>query len=925
MSYGVVAPTDPLAGGGSLYGRDGDAQRADALQLAEMGGGAPPNGRGPGVAGAGAGAGGAPRMHRHPGSARALRPDSRGASPPPPLGAALRRAQRSKYESLDYEVVENTVYRAETAARSHLDRIQRSAAKWSMCALLGIITAAASFAVNYGVENLAALKFRATLALLAAGRPAASFLTYASINCALVAAAALLTTQFAPAAAGSGIAEVKAYLNGINVPDIFLLRTLLVKLAGSLAAVAGGLAVGKEGPFVHAGACIGALLSQGGPDWLAPHWFRQYWNDRDRADLVACGSAAGIAAAFRSPVGGVLFALEEATTWWRNQLMWYAFFTTAVCSVAVRLFMKACASDTACGFFGSGGLIYYEIREGQEGFELFELLPVLLLGIVGGLAGSAFNAANQRLAAWRAARRRRAAAAPGGGGGAGGRVAEAVVLALLTSAVSFALPLMARCQACPPDAAEPCPRPDFDSSGNFLPYACPAPEAQYNGLATLFFNTQDDAIRNLFSSKTRREYSVPTLITFAGVFYCLALLTYGAALPTGVFVPGILCGAAYGRLVGVFVADIHPRQTVDEGTYALLGAASFLGGSMRLTVCTCVMLLELTNNLSLLPLVMLVLLVAKAVGDGTGVKPVYETLMDSKGLPFLPPASDGLMRHITAAEACGAPAVCFQRVERVAVILDTLGATGHSGYPVVTPGDGGEQVIVGIILRNHLIKLLASGRAFQPTPFVCEAASRVAFSYSQAEFSSHTSEPAPSLSSLRLSDDQLVMHVDLGPYVNPSYYVVQEDASLAKVYTLFRTLGLRHLAVIPRATEVRGIITRSDLLSGQLERRFLEPSPDASAGDADAAAAAGGDGGGGDGDDGRPLLGGRGGRGGGGGGVQQRARRQGSGSGEWGGWATDDEEDPSMMTRRQAATRNLLNLNDRFRYQRSSHTAGGAR
>lgn len=36
----------------------------------------------------------------------------------------------------------------------------------------------------------------------------------------------------------------------------------MVKLLGSVGAVAGGLAVGKEGPFVHAGACLGALLSQ---------------------------------------------------------------------------------------------------------------------------------------------------------------------------------------------------------------------------------------------------------------------------------------------------------------------------------------------------------------------------------------------------------------------------------------------------------------------------------------------------------------------------------------------------------------------------------------------------------------------------------------------------------------------------------------
>jgi hypothetical protein len=63
--------------------------------------------------------------------------------------------------------------------------------------------------------------------------------------------------------------------------------------------------------------------------------------------------------------------------------------------------------------------------------------------------------------------------------------------------------------------------------------------------------------------------------------------------------------------VGMFVTGLNLGHNVDEGTYALLGAASFLGGSMRMTVSSCVMLLELTNNLALLPLVMLVLLVAK--------------------------------------------------------------------------------------------------------------------------------------------------------------------------------------------------------------------------------------------------------------------------------------------------------------------------
>jgi chloride channel 7 len=42
--------------------------------------------------------------------------------------------------------------------------------------------------------------------------------------------AAVLTVFVAPAAAGSGIPEVKAYLNGVDAPSIFSLKTLLVKV-----------------------------------------------------------------------------------------------------------------------------------------------------------------------------------------------------------------------------------------------------------------------------------------------------------------------------------------------------------------------------------------------------------------------------------------------------------------------------------------------------------------------------------------------------------------------------------------------------------------------------------------------------------------------------------------------------------------------
>jgi len=76
--------------------------------------------------------------------------------------------------------------------------------------------------------------------------------------------------------------------------------------------------VGKEGPMVHTGACIASILGQGGSKkyGLTWSWLRYFKNDRDRRDMITCGAAAGVAAAFRSPVGGVLFALEEAASWY---------------------------------------------------------------------------------------------------------------------------------------------------------------------------------------------------------------------------------------------------------------------------------------------------------------------------------------------------------------------------------------------------------------------------------------------------------------------------------------------------------------------------------------------------------------------------------------------------------------------------------
>jgi hypothetical protein len=57
-----------------------------------------------------------------------------------------------------------------------------------------------------------------------------AFLVYAGANMLLVMLAAMLCVYIGPSAAGSGIPEVKAYLNGVDTPHVFSLNTLVVKV-----------------------------------------------------------------------------------------------------------------------------------------------------------------------------------------------------------------------------------------------------------------------------------------------------------------------------------------------------------------------------------------------------------------------------------------------------------------------------------------------------------------------------------------------------------------------------------------------------------------------------------------------------------------------------------------------------------------------
>ncbi|WOL11914.1 chloride channel protein CLC-c [Canna indica] len=711
---------------------------------------------------------------------------------------AIIGAKVSPIESLDYEIVENDLFKQDWRSRKKVQIFQYIFLKWTLALLIGLATGLVGFFNNIAVENIAGFKLLLTSNLMLEHRYFTAFLAFGGINLILAASAATLCAYIAPAAAGSGIPEVKAYLNGVDAHSILAPSTLFVKIFGSIGGVSAGFVLGKEGPMVHTGACIANLLGQGGSRkyHLTWKWLRYFKNDRDRRDLITCGSAAGVAAAFRAPVGGVLFALEEAASWWRSALLWRTFFTTAVVAVVLRSLIQYCRSGR-CGLFGEGGLIMFDISSSISTYSTSDLIAIIILGVIGGVFGALFNYLLDKILRIYSVINEK---------GAPFKILLTMTISFITSCCAYGVPWLAKCTPCPTDLKEQCPT--IGRSGNFKNFQCPP--GHYNDLASLFLNTQDDAIRNLFSGGTENEFHMSTLFIFFTAIYCLGLVTYGVAVPSGLFIPVILAGSTYGRIVGTLLG---PISDLDAGLFALLGAASFLGGTMRMTVSVCVILLELTNDLLILPLVMLVLLISKTVADGFN-KGVYDQIVIMKGLPYMEAHAEPHMRHLVAGDVVSGPLITFSGVENVGTIMQALRLTGHNGFPVVDePPFSDAPELVGLVLRYHLLVLL-KGKMFTKER-VRTGDGEVLKRFGASGFAKAGSGKGPKFDELSISEEEMDMFIDLHPITNTSPYTVVETMSLAKAAVLFRELGLRHLCVVPKTPgrpPIVGILTRHDFM-----------------------------------------------------------------------------------------------------------------
>ncbi len=183
-----------------------------------------------------------------------------------------------------------------------------------------------------------------------------------------------LTYRFAPEAEGSGIPHIEGALIGEH--DIRWYRILPVKFVAAILTISSGMILGRGGPAIQLGGAIGRMIASKAKKYAHVQHI-----------LIAAGSAAGIAAAFNTPLAAILFVNEEMR----------------------RHFSYNFTSIKCVTFAVIGGTVVMEYLHGQNAIlqiprfdtpPLNSLMTFIILGMLFGVVGVYFNKMILKATSW---------------------------------------------------------------------------------------------------------------------------------------------------------------------------------------------------------------------------------------------------------------------------------------------------------------------------------------------------------------------------------------------------------------------------------------------------------------------------------------------------------------------------------------------
>ena len=409
----------------------------------------------------------------------------------------------------------------------------------------------------------------------------------------------------------------------------------------SAVTVGTGGSTGREGPIGYIGAALGSSIGR-----------RLGFRPRDIKVLLGCGIAAGIAATFNAPLGGVLFAIE---------LILPEFSTHAFIPVVLAVVLAVTIATQDPPFF-LGDQPGFQVPE----FTLqspWELAVYLALGVVCGLGGVGFI----RLMGWATDR--------------GDRFpipywVKPAVGGLLVGLLGLMV---------------------FEATGAF---SWLGGTSHYH-----IFGTGYATVNAVLQGETFM-LAAPLLVLLLVLKPIAASITIGSGGGGGVFSASLWQGALYGALVGLAANALFPGAVGPVPAYALVGMGAFYAATGRATLTTIVLMTELTSGYAIVLPVMFAAVTADAVSIGLSRDSIYTVRLTKRGILFdhdrmqspldFLQVKDVMTREIDSLKGSLDVGSAFNRM------LDL----GHTGYPVVDEGGA----LLGVVTRRDLSKHMHEGR-----------------------------------------------------------------------------------------------------------------------------------------------------------------------------------------------------------------------
>lgn len=760
-------------------------------------------------------------------------------APRPRQGHTLVRQYWDVSESIDYAPFNNrvTMRRHETLSVNDGDDCmeeQRASVKtgrtfYMLVAtivtglFIGMTGKALEMCITVGVRGRNALLMHLFLYY----SPTVAVSAIVGINMILVLASAAAVQWMAPGAAGSGVSLVMALLNGNNISGLLTPMVYMVKFVGTICTRVACLPLGPEGPLIHLGACIASMVFRAGHRIVG--WGKM--KNRERVlqqtrdalfsnaslrQLISAGAAAGMAAAFGAPVGGVLFALEEACSVWSKKTAWRCLLAGTVSVFTMSQILPGTGEGYIISFAG-----IYPLSDRQW---LLQMPFVVMVSAILGFFGALFNLMRGMIQKWRVSKKKHSL-----------RVIEACVVGLISSATFLLAPtFFGQCLDIPPTW----------EGTQVMQYDCP--NGKYNDLATALLQTAPVTIRSLLGLGSESEpianricslstpcyYTLTSLFAVSMIYFALLVLSSGLAVPGGLFMPSIMIGGSLGAFFGLALnSSVSQMWDIQPGVYAIVGAAAMLAAVFRSSVSLVVILVEGTRGITFLPGILMAVIVSNFIAHWIHPEGVYESELEVDGrVFFLREDPGGKLRNKTAEALMASPVVGLEIVVPVSKVLHVLSSTTHNGFPVYQENNLSTTCLVGFILRSQLLILLAEraycdehGRYIQDrVESITEYEDKLNVMMHHAVYGGN--EIADIASDSEDSNDEFISdnaqergssalraHLNLEPFMDCGMITVRPDTPAAHCHHMFVTMSLRHVCVTKSSGEVVGIITRKDL------------------------------------------------------------------------------------------------------------------